>query len=183
MQNGAKRAACVIQGGLMGVGVRTGRWRRCLAARAARRCVRNRTRSILVRRPQDGDIGGHVRRAMPEFPIPHVGSAGPEPVLLPGGKATRQPYKLLPMYKQTVSVPRQPADDCSRIREVSLAKEATRGAGSASTCSRNCSCRICITVRLRCSPAPDFRADGSGNSARDSGALETHSPRTSNCDD
>ena len=113
----------IIQGG-MGVGVSN--W--ILANAVSRRgqlgvvsgtCVD----SILVRRLQDGDIGGHVRRAMAHFPIPNVAEAVLSRFFLPEGRPPRTPYKALPMYKQTVSLARQQVTMLASFVEVWLARE------------------------------------------------------------
>lgn len=79
--------------------------------------------SILVRRLQDGDIGGHVRRAMAHFPIPNVAEAVLSRFFLPEGRPPRTPYKALPMYKQTVSLARQQVTMIAAFVEVWLARE------------------------------------------------------------
>ena len=79
--------------------------------------------SILVRRLQDGDIGGHVRRAMAHFPIPHVAETVLAKFFLPEGRPPRTPYKALPMYKQTVSLARQQVTMIAAFVEVWLARE------------------------------------------------------------
>lgn len=113
----------IIQGG-MGVGVSN--W--VLANAVSRRgqlgvvsgtCVD----SIMVRRLQDGDIGGHVRRAMAHFPIPNVAEAILNRFFLPEGRPPRTPYKALPMYKQSVSLARQQVTIVASFVEVWLARE------------------------------------------------------------
>jgi NAD(P)H-dependent flavin oxidoreductase YrpB (nitropropane dioxygenase family) len=79
--------------------------------------------SILVRRLQDGDIGGHARRAMAHFPIPGVVESVLNKYFLPDGRPPRTPYKALPMYKQTVSLARQQVTMVAAFVEVWLAKE------------------------------------------------------------
>jgi NAD(P)H-dependent flavin oxidoreductase YrpB (nitropropane dioxygenase family) len=79
--------------------------------------------SILVRRLQDGDIGGHVRRAMAHFPIPNVAEAVLSRFFLPDGRPPRTPYKALPMYKQSVSLARQQVTMIAAFVEVWLARE------------------------------------------------------------
>jgi nitronate monooxygenase len=119
----ANELPLIIQGG-MGVGVSN--W---VLANAVSRlgqlgvvsgtCVD----SILVRRLQDGDIGGHVRRAMAHFPMPHVAEAVLHRFFLPEGRAPRTPYKALPMYKQSVSLARQQITILASFVEVWLARE------------------------------------------------------------
>ncbi len=79
--------------------------------------------TILVRRLQDGDIGGHVRRAMEHFPMPEVSETVLRRYFLPDGRPPLQPYKLLPMYRQVVSTARQQITMLANFVEVYLAKE------------------------------------------------------------
>ena len=117
----------IIQGG-MGVGVSN--W---VLARAVSRSgnlgVVSGTAldTVLVRRLQDGDPGGHMRRAISQFPIASVGEEVLHRYLLPEGRAPGQPYKMLPMYKQFVSVARQQVTMLANFAEVYLAKEGHDG--------------------------------------------------------
>ncbi|HEY8309541.1 MAG TPA: nitronate monooxygenase, partial [Gemmatimonadaceae bacterium] len=97
----------VIQGG-MGVGVSNWALARAVA-RSGNLGVVSGTAldSVLVRRLQDGDPGGHVRKAVEHFPIANVGEDVLKRYFLPDGRAEAQPYRMLPMYKQHVSVARQ----------------------------------------------------------------------------
>jgi nitronate monooxygenase len=79
--------------------------------------------TVLVRRLQDGDVGGHMRRAIDRFPIAGVGDAVLNRYFLPDGRPPQQPYKLIPMYKQKVSVERQQLTMLANFVEVYLAKE------------------------------------------------------------
>lgn len=83
--------------------------------------------TILVRRLQDGDLGGHVRRAMARFPIPHVSANVLRRYFIPGGRTPGTPYRLAPMYKQVVSVARQQLTMLANFVEVHLAKEGHNG--------------------------------------------------------
>lgn len=117
----------VIQGG-MGVAVSNWRLARAVSLRGQMGVVSGTgLDSILVRRLQDGDVGGHVRRAMQCFPIPGVSAAALRRYFLPAGRAPGQPYKLLPMYKQLVSVARQQVTMLATFVEVHLAKEGHDG--------------------------------------------------------
>lgn len=79
--------------------------------------------TVLVRRLQDGDLGGHMRRAIAAFPIPGVGDEILKRYFSPSGRAPGTPYKMLPMYKQTVSAARQRVTVLANFVEVWLAKE------------------------------------------------------------
>ncbi len=51
-----------------------------------------------ARRLQDGDEGGHLRRAAVQFPLPDIASRVIERYLIDGGKAADQPYKPVAQY-------------------------------------------------------------------------------------
>jgi nitronate monooxygenase len=117
----------IIQGG-MGVGVSNWQLARAVSRRGQLGVVSGTALdSLLVRRLQDGDIGGHMRRALAAFPIPDVSAAALRRYLLPEGRASNEPYKLLPMYKQAVSVARQQLTMLANFAEVYLAKEGHDG--------------------------------------------------------
>ncbi|MEO7647546.1 MAG: nitronate monooxygenase, partial [Gemmatimonadaceae bacterium] len=63
--------------------------------------------TVFIRRLQDGDVGGHLRRAMKSFPIPGVADAVLRRYFRSGGRASGERYRLLPMYKLPVSIERQ----------------------------------------------------------------------------
>lgn len=83
--------------------------------------------SVLARRLQDGDPGGHMRRAMEHFPIPRVASEALARYFLPGGRPPGTPYTLLPMYQQVVSLARDQFSVLASFVEVHLAKEGHAG--------------------------------------------------------
>lgn len=83
--------------------------------------------TVMVRRLQDGDPGGHIRRALQHFPIPDVASEILRRYLLPHGRQHGSPYKLLPMYKQAVTLARQRVTIAANFAEVWLAKEGHSG--------------------------------------------------------
>jgi NAD(P)H-dependent flavin oxidoreductase YrpB (nitropropane dioxygenase family) len=113
----------IIQGG-MGVGVSNWVLANAVSSRGQLGVVSGTcVDSILVRRLQDGDIGGHVRRAMAHFPIPHVAESVLSKFFIPGGRPPRTPYKALPMYKQTVSLARNQITMLASYVEVWLARE------------------------------------------------------------
>ena len=117
----------IIQGG-MGVGV--SRW---VLAREVSRLGQlgvvsgTALDSLLVRRLQDGDRDGEMRRAIEAFPIPDVGAAVLRRYFLPNGRESGQPYKLLPLYKQQVSAARQQLTMLANFVEVFLAKHGHDG--------------------------------------------------------
>lgn len=83
--------------------------------------------SVLVRRLQDGDPCGSVRRAMARFPLPDVTAYAMRRFFKPEGRQRDEPYRLLPMYKQNVSTIRQQLTMLSSFVEVTLAKEGHDG--------------------------------------------------------
>ena len=117
----------IIQGG-MGIGVSNWRLAREVA-RLGQLGVVSGTAidTVLVRRLQDGDAGGHVRRAMEHFPIPAVAEQVLRRYFLPNGRPEGAPYKLLPMFKQSVSAGRQQVAMLANFVEVWLAKEGHSG--------------------------------------------------------
>jgi NAD(P)H-dependent flavin oxidoreductase YrpB (nitropropane dioxygenase family) len=83
--------------------------------------------AVLARRLQDGDPGGHMRRAMARFPIPGVAEEALARFFRPEGREPGKPYALLPMYAQQVSVGRDQFSVLSSFVEVWLAKEGHAG--------------------------------------------------------
>jgi len=79
--------------------------------------------SVFVRRLQDGDPGGHVRRAMAAFPMPGVVEHVLTRWFRPEGRAAGEKYRELPMYKQVVNKLRQQTTMLAMFVEVWLAKE------------------------------------------------------------
>jgi NAD(P)H-dependent flavin oxidoreductase YrpB (nitropropane dioxygenase family) len=79
--------------------------------------------TVFVRRLQDGDPGGHVRRAMAAFPIPEIAAHALRDFFLPAGRSADIPYRMLPMYRQTVSAAREGITILAGFVEVFLARE------------------------------------------------------------
>ena len=113
----------IIQGG-MGVAVSNWRLARAVSLVGQLGVISGTVLdTVLVRRLQDGDPDGHMRRAMGHFPIAGVAETVLSRYFLPEGRHPDQPYKLLPMYKQRVSVARQQLTMLANFVEVFLAKE------------------------------------------------------------
>jgi NAD(P)H-dependent flavin oxidoreductase YrpB (nitropropane dioxygenase family) len=53
--------------------------------------------TILIRRLQTGDLGGHMRRALEQFPVPGIAAKILTDHFIPGGKAANAPFKLTPL--------------------------------------------------------------------------------------
>ena len=117
----------IIQGG-MGVGVSDWRLARAVSQAGQLGVVSGTALdTILVRRLQDGDVGGHVRRAMQHFPIPGVSEPVLQRYFLAEGRPAGTPYRMLPMYKQRVSAAREQVTILANFVEVWLAKEGHHG--------------------------------------------------------
>jgi NAD(P)H-dependent flavin oxidoreductase YrpB (nitropropane dioxygenase family) len=117
----------IIQGG-MGVGISDWRLARAVSSRGQLGVVSGTAvDTVMVRRLQDGDVGGHVRRAMNAFPVPGVAEDVQRLYFLPAGREPGTPYKLLPMYKQVMSSARQLVTVLGAFVEVHLAKEGHGG--------------------------------------------------------
>lgn len=102
----------VIQGG-MGAGVSN--WRLAQAvSRLGQLGVVSGTAldEILVRRLQDGDLGGHLRRAFDAFPFRAMAERIWSTYYIPGGKAAGSPYRKMPMHSK---------DDAPELVELCIA--------------------------------------------------------------
>ncbi len=55
---------------------------------------------LLVRRLQDGDAGGHVRRALQSFPFPDMARRALDKFYVPEGKPADKPYAAIPLHKK-----------------------------------------------------------------------------------
>jgi len=113
----------IIQGG-MGAGVSNWMLARAVSLRGQLGVVSGTViDTIFVRRLQDGDFGGHLRRAMAHFPCPAIAESALARYFHPEGRAPGVPYKALPTYKQVVSAARQQITMLASFVEVWLAKE------------------------------------------------------------
>jgi nitronate monooxygenase len=113
----------IIQGG-MGVAVSNWRLAKAVSERKQLGVISGTALdTVFVRRLQDGDLGGDMRRAMSRFPIAGVVEGVLKRYFHPEGRASGQPYKLLPVFKQRVSVARQQLAVLANFVEVYLAKE------------------------------------------------------------
>jgi NAD(P)H-dependent flavin oxidoreductase YrpB (nitropropane dioxygenase family) len=82
--------------------------------------------TVMVRRLQDGDPGGDVRRALAHFPIAGAAEEILRRYYKPEGRRGAA-YHLLPMYKQRVSAARQRVTIAANFVEVFLAREGHDG--------------------------------------------------------
>ncbi len=78
---------------------------------------------ILARRLQTGDPGGHMRRALDQFPEPAMAARIRDRYYIPGGKPASTAFKPVPM--QTRDAPRDLIELCivANFVEVTLARE------------------------------------------------------------
>jgi len=117
----------IIQGG-MGIGVSGWPLAKAVAIQGQLGVVSGTALdNLLIRRLQDGDIGGHVRRAMEAFPSPTVASETLKRFFKPEGREEGEPYALVPMYRQAVDSFRNQLTILANYVEVWLAKEGHEG--------------------------------------------------------
>lgn len=78
---------------------------------------------IMVRRLQDGDPGGHVRRALAAFPAPQIARRILARYFIEGGKSPSQPYATKPMVGESQGRSLTELLVAANFVEVHLAKE------------------------------------------------------------
>lgn len=113
----------IIQGG-MGAGVSNWRLAQAVSACGQLGVVSGTALdAIFVRRLQDGDPDGHMRRGLDRFPVPEVAERLWEAYYIPGGKGERTPYKALPTHAK--DTPALLSDLCvvANFVEVTLARQ------------------------------------------------------------
>jgi NAD(P)H-dependent flavin oxidoreductase YrpB (nitropropane dioxygenase family) len=117
----------IIQGG-MGIGISSWPLARAVAQEGQLGVVSGTALdNLFIRRLQDGDIGGHIRRAMEAFPSPSVASEALQRFFNPDGRPEGEPYVLAPMYRQAVDNFRNQLTVLANYVEVWLAKEGHTG--------------------------------------------------------
>jgi len=117
----------IIQGG-MGIGVSGWPLARAVAVQGQLGVVSGTALdNVLIRRLQDGDAGGHVRRAMEAFPVPAVARETLDRFFKPEGREEGEPYALAPMYREVVDGFRNQLTVLANFVEVWLAKEGHSG--------------------------------------------------------
>jgi nitronate monooxygenase len=113
----------IIQGG-MGVGVSNWRLANAVSRMGQLGVVSGTALDVLfARRLADGDCGGHMRRALDQFPFPAMARRVFEEHFVPGGKPNGMPYRTQPMHQRVE--PRKLAELCivANFAEVFLARE------------------------------------------------------------
>ncbi len=83
--------------------------------------------SVLVRRLQDGDPGGHMRRALAAYPDQAAAQKIIESYFIEGGRVADKPYKRPPMFSVESSKALLQLTVAASFAEVWLAKEGHKG--------------------------------------------------------
>ena len=83
--------------------------------------------TVFVRRLQDGDPGGHLRRAAAAFPIRGVAADVMQRYYLPHGRPPGTRYRLLPLMRERLTRAREALIALAAFAEVWLAKEGHDG--------------------------------------------------------
>jgi nitronate monooxygenase len=113
----------IIQGG-MGVGVSGWRLARAVSALGQLGVVSGTALDqVFARRLQDGDPGGHCRRALSRFPFPLMALRIWDRFYIDGGKAPDQPYIRMPLHTKDNPAELQELCIAANFVEVFLAKE------------------------------------------------------------
>lgn len=123
----AKDLPAVIQGGM---GVAVSRWTlaREVALAGGMGTVSGTAIALVVARGlQDGDPGGHLRRALAAFPIPGVADRILDRYFVEGGKPAGSSYKAVPTWTVEPRPPLHELTVASSFAEVWLAKEGHDG--------------------------------------------------------
>ncbi len=112
----------------MGIGVSGWALARAVASRGQLGVVSGTAvETLLVRRLQDGDADGAMRRAMAAFPLPDAAADTLRRYFRPDGRAPGQPYRMLPMYRHGASFGRERITMLANFVEVWLAREGHDG--------------------------------------------------------
>ena len=78
---------------------------------------------VVARRLQNGDPGGHIRRALSNFPFPRLAKHVLDSFFIPGGKAENTAYKTLPLHNFEGRRDPQELSIVGNFVEVFLARE------------------------------------------------------------
>ncbi len=117
----------IIQGG-MGAGVSNWRLARVVSRMGQLGVVSGTALdSILARRLQDGDPGGHMRRGLSRFPVPEIARRILDKFFQPEGRPQGKPYRAIPMYTLEPAVELLELSVASNFVEINLAKEGHSG--------------------------------------------------------
>lgn len=117
----------VIQGG-MGVAVSSWRLARAVSQAGQLGVVSGTALDVVIaRRLQDGDPGGHVRRALDHFPVPAMAEDVRRTYFRPEGRAPGRPYAPVPKLSLRPGVRAASLGVVANFVEVWLAKEGHDG--------------------------------------------------------
>src|SRR5690242_19997543 len=118
-----KNYPIIIQGG-MGAGISDWRLANAVSSMGQLGVVSGTAvDQIMVRRLQEGDRGGHIRRALDRFPFPAMAERIWQANYIPGGKRERDSYRLLPMHSPEGQRELQELAIVANFVEVFLARE------------------------------------------------------------
>lgn len=82
---------------------------------------------VMLRRLQEGDIGGNVREALSHYPFPESAQAIIDKFFIPGGKSSTDPYRSIPMYTINPSKSLLEIAVAANFAEIWLAKRGHNG--------------------------------------------------------
>lgn len=117
----------IIQGG-MGIGVSNWLLAKAVSLQGQLGVVSGTALdNVLVRRLQDGDLGGHIRRALEQFPFPDISAEAIRRYFLPDGRPGNAAYASAPMFRQAASRTTAQLTMLANFVEVYLAKEGHQG--------------------------------------------------------
>ena len=117
----------IIQGG-MGVAVSSWQLARAVSLTGQLGVVSGTALdTVIARRLQDGDIGGHIRHALEKFPVLAIARRVLRRYFRPTGRAKGQPYKLVPNLSLRPSTAALELSIVANFAEVWLAKESHDG--------------------------------------------------------
>jgi len=117
----------IIQGG-MGIGVSGWKLAKAVSQTGQLGIVSGTAiNSVLVRRLQDGDLGGHCRRALAAFPNQGIAQKIIEGYFIEGGRSPEKPYKRSPMFSLESPKALLQLTVAASFAEVWLAKEGHNG--------------------------------------------------------
>jgi len=117
----------IIQGG-MGVGVSGWRLARAVSRTGQLGVVSGvALDTVLARRLQTGDDGGHVRRALAHFPVPALAQSVLDRYFVPGGSPANRPMRPVPKLSLRPRLHAQQLTVLANFVEVFLAKEGHDG--------------------------------------------------------
>ncbi|MBM4154752.1 MAG: nitronate monooxygenase [Lentisphaerae bacterium] len=117
----------IIQGG-MGAGVSTWRLARAVSSLGQMGVVAGTALDqLMLRHLQDGDLGGHIRRALAHFPFPRIARRIVDSFFVDGGLAENENYKPVRMHVAESSIDAQALCIAANFVEVFLAREGHAG--------------------------------------------------------